>query len=316
MPDQPPRSRSLIDKALRAGGVAFDLIKETVRGWSGDNASQLGAALAFYTALSLAPLLVLVVVVAGTLIGSDGLQSELVNRARTAVGQDAATVFQTILQNASSSSSGLFATIISFVMLMFGASGVFGQLKSALNQVWELKPGPERGVKGIVKDRLIAFAMVFGAGVLLVSSLTLDGVLAALSATLDSEIPALSSPMMLRTAQVVKFLVSFGVFAALFAFIYKTVPDAEVAWGDVWIGGAVTSFLFTVGNLLIGLYLGRSTVGSAYGAAGSLVAFLVWVYYSAQVIFFGAEFTQIYADKYGSTIQPKEGAVRIPPASE
>lgn len=313
MPDQPSRTVSLKDKALRVGGIAVGLIQETIRAWNEDDASQLGAALAFYTALSLAPLLVLVVVLARTLFGSDGIQGEIVAQARSVVGQDAASVFQTVLQNAGSSGSGLLATIISLIMLVFGASGVFSHLKSALNRVWELKPGPERGVvKGIIKDRLIAFAMVFGAGALLVTSLTIDSILAALNATLDTAIPALSSPVMLRTAQVVKFFVSFGLFAALFAFTYKTVPDAEVAWGDVWIGGAVTSFLFTTGNLLIGIYLGRSTVGSAYGAAGSLVAFLVWVYYLAQAFFFGAEFTQIYADKYGSKVQPNEDAVRIP----
>lgn len=315
MQDQPSQSASLKDKAFHAGSVVVDLLKETVQEWSDDNAAQLGAALAFYTALSLAPLLVLIVVLAGLLVGGGGIQGQLVDQAGAAVGQNAASVFETILENAGDSGSGLLATVISLAMLMFGASGVFGQLKNALNRVWELEADPERGIKGMIEDRLAAFAMVLGAGALLIASLTLDSALAALDATLGSAIPALPSLVslaeILRTVQVAKFFVSFVVFAALFAFIYKAVPDAEIAWGDVWIGGAATSLLFTIGNLLIGLYLGRGTVGSAYGAAGSLVAFLVWVYYSAQVFFFGAEFTQVYADKYGSTIRADEDAVRV-----
>jgi membrane protein len=316
MQDHQTQPTSLKDKALHAGGAAVDLIKETVREWSDDRAAELGAALAFYTALSLAPLLVLVVVLAGAVLGSSGIQSQIVNQAGSAIGQNAASLFQTILQNAGNRGSSLIATVISLTMLMFGASGVFGQLKKTLNQVWELEASPKRGIWGVVKNRLAAFAMVLGAGALLVASLSLDSALAALDSTLGTAIPALPAltnlAQILRTAQVAKFFVSFAVFAALFAFIYKTVPDAEVAWKDVWIGGAATSLLFTVGNLLIGLYLGRGTVGSAYGAAGSLVAFLVWVYYSAQVFFFGAEFTQVYADRYGSKVRPDDDAVRIP----
>jgi membrane protein len=315
MQDHQTQSTSLKDKALHIGGAAVDLIKETVREWSNDRAAELGAALAFYTALSLAPLLVLVVVLAGAVLGRSGIQNQIVNQASSAIGQNAASLFQTILQNAGNRGSGLIATVISLTMLMFGASGVFGQLKKTLNQVWELEASSKRGIWGIVKNRLVAFAMVLGAGALLVASLSLDSALAALDSTLGTAIPALPAltnlTQILRTAQVAKFFVSFVVFAALFAFIYKTVPDAKIGWEDVWIGGAATSLLFTVGNLLIGLYLGRGTVGSAYGAAGSLVAFLVWVYYSAQVFFFGAEFTQVYADKYGSKVRPDDDAVRI-----
>ncbi len=315
MQDHQTQPTSLKDKALHVGGAAVDLIKETVREWSDDRAAELGAALAFYTALSLSPLLVLVVVLAGAVLGRSGIQSQIVDQAGSAIGQNAASLFQMILKNAGNRGSGLIATIISLTMLMFGASGVFGQLKKTLNQVWKLEASPERGIWGIVKNRLAAFAMALGAGVLLVASLSLDSALAALDSTLGTALPALPAltnlVQILRTAQVAKFFVSFVVFAALFAFIYKTVPDAEIAWEDVWIGGAATSLLFTVGNLLIGLYLGRGTVGSAYGAAGSLVAFLVWVYYSAQMFIFGAEFTQVYADRYGSTVRPDDDAVRV-----
>jgi len=295
-------------------GVVF-LLKETFKEWSRDNASQLGAALAYYTALSLAPLLVLVVVVLSLVFGNTSAQGEIAERAQSVAGQDAARVIRTILRNTNTSGSGVLATIISIGMLMFGASGVFGQLKQALNTVWELKQRPGRGATGMLKERLVSFGMVLVAGSLLVVSLTLDTVLAGLSGALGSRLSALPDLIqlveLLRTLRFVKFLFSFGVFTLLFAFIYKAVPDAEVAWKDVWIGGAATSLLFTGGNLLIGIYLGRSSVGSAYGAAGSLVALLVWVYYSAQVFFFGAEFTQVYAEIHGSRILPDEDAVAL-----
>jgi membrane protein len=291
------------------------LLKETVAEWSRDNASQLGAALAYYTALSLAPLLVLVVVTLSLVFGDTSVQGEIVDGTRKFIGQDVATVVGSILRNAGTSGSGILATVISVGMLMFGASGVFGQLKHALNTVWELKQKPGRGVTGMIKERLISFAMMLGAGSLLIVSLMFDTLVSVLGGAIGTWLPAAPDLTQLfaflQTLQVAKFLFSLLIFTLLFAFVYKTVPDAEIAWSDVWIGGVATSFLFTLGNLLIGLYLGRSSVGSAYGAAGSLVAFLVWVYYSAQVFFFGAEFTQVYANMYGSRILPDDDAVAV-----
>ena len=309
------KKRNLKETALFVLRETGILLRETFREWSRDNASQLGAALAYYTALSLAPLLILVVVIASTILKDNAIQSEIVAQTRNAMGEDAARVIQTILQNAHMSGSGILATVISIGMLMFGASGVFGQLKSALNTVWEIEPRPDRGVKGILKDRLISFAVVLEAGSLLILSLMLDTFLGVLSNQISVWFPALPGLVrmivLLRTLQTVKIFVSFTVFTLLFAFIYKTLPDAEIAWKDVWIGGAATSLLFTLGNMLIGLYLGHSSIGSAYGAAGSLVALLVWVYYSAQVFFLGAEFTQVYANRYGSRIVPSDDAVQV-----
>lgn len=293
----------------------FTLLKETAAEWSRDNASQLGAALAYYTALSLAPLLVLVVVILSLVFGDTSVEGEIVNGTRELIGQDAATVIGSILRNAGASSSGILATVISIGMLMFGASGVFGQLKHALNTVWELKQKLDRGVTGMIKERLISFAMMLVAGSLLIVSLMFDTLISVLGGAIGTWLPAVPDLTQLfaylQSLQTAKFLFSLLIFTLLFAFIYKTVPDAEISWSDVWIGGMATSLLFTVGNLLIGLYLGRSSVGSAYGAAGSLVALLVWVYYSAQVFFFGAEFTQVYANMYGSRILPDDDAVAV-----
>jgi membrane protein len=293
----------------------FALLKETVNEWSRDNASQLGAALAFYTALSLAPLLVLVVVMINLVFGSTSYTGEIVNGMRQLIGQDAASVTRIVLENAGTSGSSVLATVISIGMLMFSASAVFGQLKNALNAVWELRRKPEEGVTKVIKDRLISFVMVLVAGSLLIASLLFDTALSMLGGAIGSWLPAVpvvtQSFAFLQSIQAAKFVFSLVIFATLFAFIYKTVPDAEIAWSDVWIGGTVTSLLFTGGNLLIGLYLGRGSVGSAYGAAGSLVALLVWVYFSAQVFFFGAEFTQVYANRYGSRILPDDDAVAV-----
>jgi membrane protein len=291
------------------------LLKETMAEWTRDDASQLGAALAYYTALSLAPLLVLVVVIFSLAFGNTSVEGKIVSGTQQLFGPGVSTVIRTILSNAGTSGSSILATVISIGMLIFGASGVFGQLKNALNTVWELRRKPDRGVTSIIKERLVSFAMVLAAGSLLVVSLIFDTLLSALGGAIGTLLPAAPALTqlfaLLQTLQVAKFLFSLVIFSVLFAFIYKTVPDAEIAWSDVWIGGTVTALLFTVGNLLIGLYLGRSSVGSAYGAAGSLVAFLIWVYYSAQVFFFGAEFTQVYANMYGSRILPDDDAIAV-----
>jgi membrane protein len=306
---------ALIQRTQSILKAIFSLLKETMAEWSRDNASQLGAALAYYTALSLAPLLVLVVVIFSLVFGNTSFEGEIINGTQKAIGQDAAIVIRTVLRNAGTSGSGIIATVISIGMLMFSASGVFGQLKRALNTVWELQQRSDRGVTGMIKERLISFAMVLVAGSLLIASLLFDTVLSVLGNAVGAWLPPALDPTrvfaLLQTLQVAQFLLSFVIFSLLFAFIYKAVPDAEIAWSDVWIGGIATSLLFTTGNVLIGLYLGRSSVGSAYGAAGSLVALLVWVYYSAQVFFIGAEFTQVYANMYGSRILPDDDAVAV-----
>jgi membrane protein len=201
---------------------------------------------------------------------------------------------------------GTVAAVLGAIALLFGASGVFAQLQDSLNTIWEVQPKPGRGIRGMIRDRFLSFAMVLGIGFLLMVSLILSAVLAALGAWMSSVLPG---PEILM--QVAHFVISFGVIVLLFAAIFKLLPDVEIGWTDVWIGAIATSFLFTLGKYALGLYLGRSAVASAYGAAGSLVIVLLWVYYSAQILFLGAEFTQAYAHMYGSQVRPSPNAVPV-----
>lgn len=203
---------------------------------------------------------------------------------RGLVGQQGAEAVQAMILNTSKPGAGIVATILGVITLLFGASGVFGQLQDALNTIWEVTPRPDRGVLRILRDRFWSFTIVLGTGFLLLVSLILSATLAGLSTYFQNLVPGL-----VQLWQFVNFVVSFGIVTLLFALIYRLIPDAKVAWNDVWIGAAVTAFLFSIGRYLIGLYLGSSAIGSAYGAAGSLVIVLVWVYYSAQILLFGAD---------------------------
>ena len=273
----------------------WTLLKETFSEWSEDKASRLAAALAYYTIFSLAPLLIIAIAVAGLVFGQEAAQGELVAQIQGLVGQEGAKLIETMIQSASKPTSGIIATAIAIATILFGASGLFGQLQDALNTIWEVKPKPERSILGMVKDRFLSFTMVLGIGFLLLVSLIISAVLSALNPYLTDLLPG-----SIYLIQILNVVISFGVITLLFAMIYKVLPDVKIAWGDVWIGAAVTSLLFTLGKFLIGLYLGNSSAGSAYGAAGSLVVLLLWVYYSAQILLFGAEFTQVYAKRRGS----------------
>lgn len=286
----------------------WDLTKTTFSEWSADKASRLAAALAYYTIFSLAPLLIIAIALAGLFFGSQAARGEIVSQIGGIVGHETALFVETMVENAGESqNTGIIATIIGLATLVFGATGVFSQLQDALNTVWGVKPDPNRGIMGMVVDRLWSFVMVLGIGLLLLISLAVSAALPALGALTDllpgSEI----------WWQVLNLIVSFVIFTLLFAMIFKVLPDVQIDWSDVWVGAAITALLFTVGKLLIGLYLGRSSVSSTYGAAGSLVVLLLWIYYSAQVLLLGAEFTQVYARKYGSRIRPDRGAVWVNP---
>jgi membrane protein len=284
----------------------FTLLKNAAQEWSEDKASRLAAALSYYTIFSLAPLLVIVIAIAGLVFGQEAAQQELLAQIEGLVGEEGAFAIQEMIAGASDTGDSIFAAVIGFVLLLFGASGVFAQLQDAMNTMWEVKPKEGRGILALVKDRLLSFGMVLVIGFLLLVSLVLSAALAGLSNFMAGLLPANEIIM-----QVISFVVSFAVISFLFALIFKYLPDAEVAWGDVWLGAIVTALLFTIGKELIGLYLGRSAVASTYGAAGSVVILLLWVYYSAQILFFGAEFTQVYANMFGSRIKPKEGATFI-----
>lgn len=284
----------------------WSLLKETFAEWQEDKASRLAAALSYYTIFSLAPLLVIVIAIAGLFFGEAAARGAIVGQISGLMGQQGAEQVQTMIQNAARPGTGIVASIIGVVLLLVGATGVFGQLQDSMNTIWEVKPKPGVGVWNMIKTRFLSFTMILGIGFLLLVSLVVTAALSALGNMMLSMLPG-SQVLM----QVVNFLVSFLVITLLFVLMYKFLPDAKIAWKDVFLGAAVTSLLFTIGKMAIGIYLGNSNVTSAFGAAGSLIVLLVWVYYSGQILFFGAEFTQVYANRYGQGVVPKENAVRI-----
>jgi membrane protein len=286
------------------------LLKDTVNEWLDDRAMSLAASLAFYTVLSLAPLLILAVSVAGLFFGEAAARGEITQQLRAMLGPEGGSAIESILAHAKEPHANVIGTLIGLVVLLFGASGVFGELQDSLNAIWEVKAKPGRGWKGIVKARFFSFAMVLSVAFLLLVSFLLSAAINIVGKFVGSGLPG---GVVLWT--VVNIVISFGIITLLFALIYKVVPDVSVGWRDVWYGAAVTALLFTIGKALIGLYLGKAGVGSPYGAAGSLVVLVVWVYYSAQILFLGAEFTQVYARRFGTRILPNENAVSTRPSS-
>jgi membrane protein len=282
------------------------LLRRAYQDWDQDEASRLAASLSFYTILSLAPLLVIVVAIAGLVFGEEAARGELSRQFAAQLGQRGATAIEAILASSKSLGGSLFATIAGVFVLLFGASGVFGELQASLNRVWDVKTKPGRGLKGILHDRFLSFTMVLAVAFLLLVSLILTAVLAAANDFLGR---LFGLPPLFW--QAVNLVVGFAFTTVLFAMIFKTIPDAIVAWRDVWVGSLVTAGLFSLGKYLIGLYIGMGSTASAYGAAGSLVAVVIWVYYSAQILFFGAELTQAYATARGATILPKPNAVAL-----
>ncbi|MGF1482612.1 MAG: YihY/virulence factor BrkB family protein [Cyanophyceae cyanobacterium] len=286
--------------------IIFRLLKETFQEWQDDKASRLAAALAYYTVFSLAPLVIIAIAIAGAIFGEDAARGELVGQIEGLVGSDGAQVIQTAINNANRPNTGSIASTISIAVLLFGASGVFAQLQDALNTVWEVQVNPDLGIWGFIRKRILSFGAVLGIGFLLLVSLIISATLSAVSHYMSDIVPGVDFLW-----QLLNFAVSFMVVTFLFALMYKFLPDVKIKWSDVWIGAIITSLLFAVGKYALGLYLGRGSFGSTYGAAGSLVVLLAWVYYSAQILFFGAEFTQVYSRRYGSRIVPDEHAIPL-----
>ena len=273
------------------------LLKETVDEWQQDKVDRMAAALAYYTLFSIAPLLVIAVAVAGAVFGQEAARGEVIAQIQGLLGKAGAEVVQTALANTQNpeSGNGIVPSIVSALALIFGASGVFIQLQDSLNAVWNVDESRRAGVKAVVRKRIFSFAMVITIGFILMVSLLVSAGLAALSAFTNHLFPALESLWKLANIGI-----SLGVFTLLFALIYKYLPDIKIAWRDVLVGALFTAILFSIGKELLGFYLGNGSFGSAYGAAGSVITVLAWIYYSVQIMLFGAEFTQVYTRRYGS----------------
>jgi len=274
----------------------ISLLKETASKWSAHQAPRLGASVAFYSLLSFAPLLILLVTLAGLVFDPQTTQRTLIDQARATIGDRGADTVQALLKSAQKPTSGVLASVIAFLTLLFGASGVFIELRDALNTIWESQPKDQGGIKGLLKDRLFSFGMVLSVGFLLLIFLVISAALSFLGKYFGHIVP-IPVPVL----EVINFVLSLAVITALFALMFKYVPAARINWHDVMIGAVGTAVLFTIGKFVLGFYLGKASVGSAYGAAGSLVAVIVWVYYSAQIFFFGAEFTHVYAYHHDPT---------------
>lgn len=285
----------------------FRLIKDTIAEWNEDKVPLYAAALAYYTVFSLAPLLLIAIAIAGAVFGEAAARGEVVKQLQGLVGREGGEAIQTMIQNAQKpGAGGAIASVISVITLLLGASGVFGQLQQALNAIWEVKPRPGQGMKSFLQSRFLSFAMVLVIAFLLLVSLILSAVLAGLGNLFGNLFPNFAA-----LGEALNFLISFAVITVLFASIYKFLPDVKVPWKNLWVGSAVTALLFNIGKVLLGLYIGNSSVSSTYGAAGSLVVLLVWVFYSAQILLIGAEFTQVYSKYRGTPIRPAEHAVRV-----
>jgi membrane protein len=282
------------------------LLKNTASEWVEDKCPQLGAALAYFTVFSLAPLILVLLAVFGFFYGNEQAREKITEQLRYFVDPSGLKVIKDISASTAKPASGVLATTIGLVVGLFGASGVFGQLQEALNTIWGVKPKPGAGLWGFLRARFLSFAMVGGICFLLLTSLTIESVLHGLSIYINNVLPG--GHLLVLT---VFLCFDLGIIILLFAMIFRFLPDAKIGWRDVWLGSSLTAILFVIGKFVLGLYLGSGAAGSAYGAASSLITLLLWIYYSAQILLFGAEFTQVYANTYGSKVEPEAHAVRV-----
>jgi membrane protein len=289
-------------------GNSTSLLKQTFQEWLQDKAPQLGAALAYYTVFSLAPLILILLAIIGFLFRDDpaGAWNKITQQMSYFLDPSALQVVQNIAQKASQPGKSVIATILGVALALFGASGVFGQLQDALNTIWGVKAKPGTGIWGFLRARFLSFAMVAGICFLLLVSLAIEALLKGFSHYVQSVVPG-----GIVIALTVYLVFDFAVVVLLFAMIFKFLPDVKIQWRDVWIGAVMTAIFFGIGKWALGLYLSSGAAGSAYGAASSLITLLLWVYYSSQILLFGAEFTQVYADRAGRGVEPSEYAVRI-----
>ncbi len=276
------------------------ILRETFREWNDDKVPRLGAALAFWSMLSIGPLLLIVISMAGIAFGRDAVSGYVFAEIRRLVGDVGAQAIQTIIAGSRNAPAGVLATVIGFLVLIVSATGFFAQLQDALNTIWNVEGRPRGDILSFVKKRFLSFTMILGIGFLLLMALVVSAGISAVAHMFAGSAPSLLMHLL-------NLVVSFAVITLLFAMIFKVLPDVDIRWRDVWVGSAITALLFSIGKYFIGLYLGRSAFSSTYGAAGSLIVVLLWIYYSAQIFFIGAEFTQVYARYMGEQIIIKKG---------
>jgi len=277
------------------------MLRRSVVEWIEDQVPRRAAALTFYAGFSLAPLLLIAIAIAGLVFGKDAVQGRVVEQLQGLLGPDAARAVETALKNTRTTGSSILATLIGVVTLFVGASGVFGELQESLNEIWKVRKKPGLGIREFLRSRFLSFTFVVGSGFLLLVSLLVSAVLEAVTRLF-------ASTALLRIAGLA---LSFAVVGTLFAMMFKKLPDVRTRWSDVWLGAAITAVLFTIGKWLIGLYLGHSALSSSYGAAGSFVVLLMWLYYSSQIVLFGAEITHAYAHEFGAEPVPTTNAVSL-----
>lgn len=283
------------------------LLSKTYKSWMADDPFRLSAIVAYYTVLALPALLVIIINVVGSIWGGiEIVQGQLTDEFTSALGKDAATAIEQIISETQDSDKNLLSTIIGIGTLLFGATGVFYQLKISLNEIWKIKPNPTASIWKIITDRAVSFAFILVIGFLLLVSFIVTAAISALNSYIRDVLP----DVLLYVAYILDFVLSVGIISVLFALMFKYLPDAKIKWKTVWIGAILTAILFVIGKLLLGIYFGQADPGSTYGAAGSIVLILLWVSYSSLILFFGAEFTYVYAKRYGSGIEPKGIAVK------
>lgn len=285
----------------------FSLLKATFKAFTEDRALKMSAALAYYTIFALAPLIMILISLASIFYGKEATQNQVFNQLNGLVGNEAAMQIQDIIKNIALSQNSTFAIVVGFFTLFLGATGVFMEIQDSINQIWRVKAKPKKGWKKMLINRFLSFSMIISLGFLLIVSLVINGLILAFSAKLSEYFPDVT----VLLVQLINASITFVVIAALFAIIFKYLPDVIISWKDIRIGALFTALLFTIGRSLIGLYIENVAPGSAYGAAGSLIVILVWVYYTSAILYFGAEFTQVYAQSYGGAIKPAKYAVHV-----
>ena len=275
------------------------LLRSSVSAWSNDKAPSRGAALSYYTIFAMPPLFMIAIFMASLVFDPTSVRTQMFSQVGGLIGKKSAVAIEAAMSAQYETNKGLMASAIAIITLLVTSTGLFIELQDALNSIWGVEAKPDQGISGFVRIRLMSFAMVVGIGFLLLVSLLVSAVLAAFSKFLNDFFPGVGI-----LSVIFSDVIAFGVITVLFALIFKVLPDVKIAWRDVWIGAVVTSLLFTAGKFLLGWYLGRSTTITAYGAAGSIVLILLWVYYSAQILFFGAEITKVYANRFGARLRP------------